>query len=801
MKFTLRWLREHLDTNADTKTIAGTLTRLGLEVENLHDPAAALRSFTVAQVLSAEPHPNADKLRVCTVDVGGEVLQVVCGAPNARAGMKGVFARTGSTIPGTGLHLKPAKIRGVESNGMLCSMREMGLSDEHEGIIDLPADAPIGKPFAEVLGLDDPVFEIKLTPNRQDCLGVRGIARDLAAAGLGTLKPLDAKAVPGGFKSPIGVRLDFTPQTASACPLFVGRHIRNVKNAPSPRWLQDRLRAIGLRPISTLVDITNLVTFDLDRPLHVFDADKVRGGIQARLARPGEKLHALDGKDYALDGEICVIADESGPLGLGGVMGGEASGVSETTRNVFIEAALFDPMRTAATGRRLGIQSDARYRFERGVDPAFVRPGMEVATRLVLELCGGEPSEVVVAGAEPDWRRSIQLRPSRVRDLGGLDLAEREQVRILEALGFAVKSDDDVLRVQVPSWRSDIHGEADLVEEVTRVYGYDAIPAVPLPRRPVVAKPAIDVGQRRVRAARRALAGRGLYEAVTPSFVSRAHAELFGGGADALVLSNPMSSDLDTMRPCILPSLIVAVGRNVAHGMNDVALFEVGPQYAGDRPGDQAAVAAGIRRGQSGPRHWSARPRDVDAFDAKGDAIGLLMALGFAVESAQLSDASPPWYHPGRSGVLRLGPKTLLAAFGELHPRVLAAMDVKGPLVGFEVYLDAMPIPKAKGTRARPPLAVSDLPSVERDFAFLVERQVSAEQITRAAKSADKELITEVRVFDVYEGAGVPEGRKSVAFSIRLEPKDRTLTEAEIDAVADKVVAAVVKASGGALRS
>ena len=801
MKFTLKWLHEHLDSAADLPAITAKLTALGLEVESIHDPAATLRAFIVANVLSAEPHPNADKLRVCKVDTGKDVLQVVCGAPNARAGMKGVFARSGLTVPGTGLLLKPAVIRGVESNGMLVSMREMGLSDEHEGIIDLPADAPIGKPFAEVMGLDDPVIEIKLTPNRQDCLGVRGIARDLAAAGLGMLKPLDTMPIPGKFQSPLGVRLDFSADTASACPLFIGRYVKGVKNGPSPQWLQDRLRAIGLRPISALVDITNLVTFDLAGPMHVFYADTVAGGILARRAGAGEKLLALDGKEYTLDPEICVICDDDGVLGLGGVMGGEPSGVTAETANVFIEAALFDPIRTASTGRRLGIQSDARYRFERGVDPAFVRPGMEIATRLVLQLCGGTPSELVIAGAVPAWQRKLRLRPTRVHSLGGLDLPELEQVRILEQLGFVVETDVDALAVSVPSWRSDIDGEADLVEEVTRVHGYDAIPSVPLPRRPVTAKPALDAGQRRVRIAKRTLAARGLNEAVTNSFMRQAEARLFGWSSAALVLANPISADLDTMRPSILPNLILAAQRNVARGMADVALFEVGPQYADDTPKGQSTVASGVRRGRSGPRHWNAPPRDVDAFDAKADAQAALAALGFAVDNLQVAAEAPGWYHPGRSGVLKLGPKNVLAAFGELHPTVLQALDARGPLVGFEIFLDALPLSKAKPSKTRPALLMSDLPAVERDFAFVVDAAVSAEQLVRAAKGVDKALISGISVFDLYEGPGVGEGRKSLALSVRLEPKLKTLTEAEIDTVAAKIVAAVAKATGATLRT
>ncbi len=801
MKFTLSWLREHLETTATLPQIADALTGLGLEVEGITDPAAALSDFVVGYVVKAEQHPNADRLRVCMVDIGaGDPVQVVCGAPNARTGMKGVFARSGLRIPGTGVELKGSTIRGVASNGMLCSLREMGLSDEHEGIIDLPADAPVGQPFAGVMGIDDPVIEIKLTPNRPDCLGVRGIARDLAAKGIGTLKPLDTSAVPGTFDSPIKVHLDFPGGDTTPCPLFIGRTIRGVKNGPSPDWLQKKLRAIGLRPISTLVDITNLVTYDLGRPLHVFDADKVKGDIRARFGRPGESLLALDGKTYAIDGEMVVIADDAGPESLGGIMGGEISGCTEGTVNVFIEAALFDPVRTARTGRRLNINSDARYRFERGVDPEFCAAGIEIATRLVLALCGGEPSHTVTAGSVPEWRRSFHLRPTRVADLGGLDLPLVEQHETLEKLGFVATRRDVGLDVVPPSWRPDVEGEADLVEEVLRVASYDAIPAVPLPRRPVVARPAVSLPQRRVRTARRALAARGLVEAVTYSFVARSHAAAFGGGGADLLLSNPISADMDAMRPSILPSLIAAAGRNLARGAEQIALFEVGPEYGDDTPAGQRMVATGIRQGDSGPRHWNAKPRPVDAFDAKADVLGLLAQLGLAVETVQAVAEAPGWYHPGRSGSIKMGPKVVLARFGELHPAVLEELDVKGPLVGFEVYLDALPAPKQKAGKAKAPLAASDFPAVERDFAFLVDRAIPAADILRAVRAADRGLITDAAVFDLYEGAGVPEGKVSVAVSMRLEPKDRTLTDAEIEAVAKKVIAGVAKATGATLR-
>ena len=796
MKFTLAWLKEHLDTNASLDEVTARLTSIGLEVEGVENRAALLAPFRTAYVVEARRHPESDHLNICRVDTGNGEVTVICGAPNARTGMKAVYAPVGSTIPGTGLKLVLKPVRGVESNGMLVSEREMGLSEDHEGIIDLPADTPLNVPFAEVMGLDDPVIEIKLTPNRGDCLGVRGIARDLAAAGLGTLKPLDTAKVPGRFTSPIGVAVE----AESGCPLFIGRYVRGVKNGQSPAWLQRKLKAVGLRPISALVDVTNYFSQTYGRPLHVYDAAKVKGGLRARLARAGESLVALDGKTYTLDVADCVIADDAGPSGLGGVMGGEASGVSETTADVFIEAALFDPVRVASTGRRHGINSDARYRFERGVDPEFVAPSIELATRMVQELCGGEASEPVVAGAVPAWRRSYKLRPDRVATLGGLDLPAGASVAALNALGFATREEGGLIVAEAPSWRPDIIGEADLVEEVMRLHGYDAIPAVPLPATSVVAKPAVTPGQRRVRLVKRALAAQGMNEAITYSFIQRSHAALFGGGQQGLCLLNPISADLDCMRPSILPGLLAAIARNVARGMADLGLFEVGPQYAGDKPEDQAMVAAVVRRGQTGPRHWAQKPRAVDWADARADALAALTACGVVADQVTVMDGAPKWYHPGRSGTLRLGPKTILANFGELHPAVLAALDVKGPAVACEVFLGAIPMPRAKAGRTKPALVLSDLPAVERDFAFLVDRAVTADQVVRAARGADKALIARVTPFDVFEGTGVPEGKKSLAIAVRLEPKDATLTDKQIEEVGQKIVAAVSKATGASLR-
>lgn len=787
MKFTLSWLREHLETDAGIETIGETLTAVGLEVEDIVDKREAMAPFRVAAVISAEPHPNADRLRVCQVDTADGPVQVVCGAPNARSGMKAVFAPSGVTVPGTGMKLKPTTIRGVESNGMLVSEREMGLSDEHEGIIEMPEATPIGTPFAEALGLDDPVIEIAITPNRQDCLGVRGIARDLAAAGLGKLRPVKDDATPSSFESPVSVSLRLEGEEA-ACPLFVGRAIRGIKNGPSPDWLQRKLLAIGLRPISALVDITNYLTFDRARPLHVYDMAKLSGDIHVRLSQSGETLMALDGNEYALAGSECVIADDSGAIGLGGVMGGENTGCTEKTSDVFVEAALFDPVRTATTGRKLGIESDARYRFERGVDPEYTTQGMEDATRLILELCGGEASELVVAGEIPAWNRTVTLRTERMAGLCGIDISDKQSRDILAALGFESSEKKGLIEAKVPSWRSDVDGEADLIEEIARIYGYDKIPSVPLTRPSPSVTPALDGRQRNVRLARRRLAVQGLNEAATWSFTSSKYADLFGGAPSETRLENPISSELDVMRPSLLPNLLAAAKRNQDRGFDSLALFEVGSQYAGDKPEDQQTAASGLRSGERVGRHWSGPPAPITAFDAKSDAISLLQSLRAPVTSLQLAPEAPEWYHPGRSGTLRLGPKTTIAVFGEIHPKVLREMDLRGPVAAFEVYLDALPPLKKKTTR--PALDVSDLPAVERDFAFILDRGVRAQDLIAVVRAADKGLIESAFVFDVYEGPGIPEGKKSLAVSVCLQPREATLTEAEIESVSAQIIAA-----------
>jgi phenylalanyl-tRNA synthetase beta chain len=805
MKFTLAWLKEHLDSDAPLAAIVDKLTMIGLEVENVADRGKMLAPFTIARVISAEQHPNADRLRVCMVDTGaGDPVQVVCGAPNARAGMKGVFVPPGAFIPGKNMTLGIGKIRGVESRGMLVSEFELQISDDHEGIIELPDEAPVGANYAQWAGLDDAVIEINLTPNRADCAGVNGIARDLAAADMGKLRDTSVTPVKGHFPCPVKVTLDFGT-TPPLCPAFALRLVRGVKNGPSPAWLQRRLIAIGLRPINTLVDITNFVTYDRGRPLHVFDAAKVHGNLTVRRARDGEALLALDGKRYALDPTICVIADESGVESLAGIMGGEATGCSETTTDVLIESALWDPINIAQTGRKLGINSDARYRFERGVDPAFMLPGLELATKMVLDLCGGEPSEVMVAGTPEVPARIIDFPLDELPRLTGLDVDRREAERVLGHLGFSVAGSGKTLRVTVPTWRGDVEGKADLVEEVIRILGVERITPTPFDRGEAPRKPVLTPIQLRTRKAKRALAARGMVEAVTWSFLAKPQAELFGGGKPELALANPIASDLSDMRPSLIPGLVAAAQKNADRGLPDVALFEVGQIFCGDRPQDQLTAASGVRRALAKAsgigRHWSAPAREVDAFDAKADALAVLAAAGAPAQALQVVPGGPPWFHPGRSGTIQIGPQNVLGHFGELHPRALETLDAEGPLVAFEVILEKIPEPKAKATRARPVLELSAFQPVERDFAFVVDRTVKAADILRATQSVDRKLITSVTVFDTYEGEGIEPGKKSIAIAVTLQPREKTMTDAEIEAVAAKIVAEVGKRTGGVLRA
>ena len=725
MKFTLPWLKEHLDTVAPLNEIVDKLTMIGLEVERVEDKAKEFEAFKVVSVISAVQHPNADRLRVCMVDTGdGKPIQIVCGAPNARTGMKAVLGLPGTYIPGKKMTLSVGKIRDVESHGMLISGAEIGFSDDSDGIIEMPADAPVGKPFAEVLGLSDPVIEINLTPNRPDCTGVNGIARDLGATDVGDFKDRPPKPVKGTFPCPVKVTLDFGA-THSLCPAFGLRLIKGVKNGPSPEWLQKRLTAIGLRPINALVDITNFITTDRGRPLHVFDAAKVHGNLTVRRANNGETLLALDGKTYTLDQAICVIADEEGVELLAGIMGGEATGCSETTTDVLIELALWDELNIAQTGRKLGINSDARYRFERGVDPNFMLPGLELATQMVLDLCGGTPSEIVVAGDPSPKETIIDFPQSELQRLAGIKLSLPEMRRVLEKLGFFAAGQSERVKIAVPSWRPDVHGKADIVEELVRIVGVDRVPSTPFPRGEHARKPVLTPIQNRTRKAKRALAARGLLEAVTWSFVSKREAELFGGGNAALALANPIAAELSDMRPSLLPGLIMAAQRNADRGLADVALFEVGQIFKGDQPEDQLTAAGGLRRALAKAsgigRHWSAEAAPVDAFDAKADAFAALAAAGAPMQALQVVPGGPAWFHPGRSGTIQIGPQNVLGAFGELHPRALEALKAEGPLAAFEVILEKIPEPKAKATRAKPVLELSAFQPVERDFAFVVE--------------------------------------------------------------------------------
>jgi len=807
MKFTLSWLKDHLQTEAGLEDIRRTLDLIGLEVEEIVDPAQQLAPFTVARVVEAEKHPNADKLKVCKVDTGTGIVQVVCGAPNAKSGMIGVFAPPGAYIPGIDLTLSKASIRGVESSGMLCSERELELSDEHHGIIELPKKmaSRVGQSYAAAMGLDDPMIHIAITPNRPDCLGVRGVARDLAAAGLGKLKRADrGYDGEGEFDCPVDILLEFQPENADACPVFTGRVIRDVKNGPSPEWMQKRLRAIGLRPINALVDVTNYISFDRARPLHVYDADKLRGAIRARLGKEGETFLALDDAEYEVDETMCVIADKRGVLGLGGVIGGVDTGCTEETTNVFIESAYFDPVRTAMTGRKTGIQSDARYRFERGIDPASHVLGANLATAMILKFCGGTPSKLAQGGAAPPTGHMISFDTREVKRLTGVDLKPAQITTTLTRLGFKISGREPELQVKVPGWRPDVRASADLVEEVIRIIGVDQVPVAPLPRKSGVARPVLTRTQRRVPRARRMLAARGMAEAVNWAFIPKAQATLFGGGQRELELANPISTDMSDMRPSLLPGLLTAARNNANRGFRDAALFEAGNIYRGDAPGDQIMAVAGVRTGtarhQGGGRHWDGSAAPVSWADAKADAFALLEALGLSTATVTLSREVPDWFHPGQSAVILLGPQNRLGAFGVVHPGVAARLDVALSAVAFELYIDALPAPRRKGTQ-RPPLEVSGLQSVTRDFAFVVEKDVPAGDLLSAVRGADKKLITGAKVFDIFESEeALGKGKKSLAIEVTLQPREKTLTDDAIDAVAKRIVSAAGKATGAVIR-
>lgn len=810
MKFTLSWLKDHLDTTATLNEIVEAMTMAGLEVEAVIDQATALKNFSVARIIEAAPHPNADKLQVCQVDTKDGRMEIVCGGLNARAGLVTAYAPLGAYIPGSGITLEAKPVRGVVSNGMLCSETEMQITDDpfalrasrfgaykaraeklgvdeakaraDGGIIELPDDAQVGADVASLLGLDDPVIDFEVTPNRPDWLGVQGIARDLAAAGLGTLKTQAIAPIKGSFDSPLRVATD----DDSGCAIFAALHLRGVKNGPSPAWLQDRLRAIGIKPRSMLVDVTNYISVDRARPLHVYDAAKVTGEVRARLGKDGESFLALDGKTYTVSSDMCVIADDRGVLGLGGVMGGEESGCSAQTTDVLLESAWFDPGRTFRTGRATGITSDAQYRFARGVDPGFVLDGLHLAAAMILEHCGGEASKPMVAGAVPKGPASVTFNPDRVRTLAGMDVKPARVEAILAALGFSIESDTKVWRVTPPTWRRDVAGPADLVEEVARIEGFEALPEVAPPRAAGMRPPPASIGESRARVGRRALAAMGYLEVITWSFCARAHALAFGGGDERLLLANPIASDLDCMRPSALPNLLRAAQKNADRGFANARLFEIGPAFTADGAQVRTLAAVWLSKPQ---RHWRDQV-EADVFAMKRDCLAALEAMGAPGANLQTGAPDTHYWHPGQAGVLRLGPKTI-ASFGAFHPRALKALDVDGPAIGFEILIDALPAPKAK--RARPPMDKRDLMPLSRDFAFIVEEARAAGDLARGIAAADKTLIAGVAVFDEYRGQGVEAGMKSLAFEVTLQPKAKTLTDAEIEAVSAKIIAAAGK--------
>ena len=797
MKFTLSWLKRHLETTATLDEILYALTDLGLEVEGVENPAAKLRDFTIGRVVSAVPHPDADKLRVCLVDLPGGVTQIVCGAPNARAGITVVVARPGTYVPGIDTTIGVGKIRGVESYGMMCSAREMQLGEDHDGIIELSV-GDVGQSFADWLAANDParvdpVIEIAITPNRPDALGVRGVARDLAARGLGVLRELTVLSVPPTEVSDLSVTI--AADTFDGCPVFAGRLIKGAKNGPSPEWLQVLLRAIGLRPISFLVDVTNYFTYDLNRPLHVFDADKVVGNLYVHRAKGGEKLTALDGKEYTLAAGMMAISDNTGVESIAGVMGGMATGVTDETVNVFVESAYWDPVQTALTGRALKINSDARYRFERGIDPMFTVEGLEHAVRMIVDHAGGQASDLVIAGAVPVVDRAYLLDTDRVQSLVGMQIAPAVQRKTLEDLGFVMQGD----MAHVPGWRPDVLGEADLVEEVARIASLTKLVGKPLARaNPGVPKPVLTGTQMRQIAARRTCAALGYNECVSYSFIDKEAALLFGGGDDATMLENPISADLSHLRPALLPGLLRAAARNQARGFMDMALFEVGHAFHGGEPGEQHLLVTGVLIGRTGPKDVHGTSRGVDLFDVKADAEAVLAAMG-APAKVQIIRGAAGWWHPGRHGMICLGPKKILGVYGELHPKMLREMDIKGPAVAFTLWPEEIPVPKTR-TATRPALVLQELQPVERDFAFVVDAGVEALALVNAAMGADKALIADVRVFDQFVGGSLGEGKKSLAIAVRLQPVGSTLKEAEIDAVSAKIVDKVNKATGGVLR-
>ena len=798
MKFTWNWLQDHLETTHSMAEILDVLPMIGLEVEELDDPKERLSSFTVAEIISAERHPNADKLQVCQVNTGTDEIQIVCGAPNARAGLKTVLAVPGTYIPGLDITIKKGDIRGETSFGMLCSASELGISEEHDGIMELPEDAVVGQGAAKAAGLDDVMIEIAITPNRGDCLGVRGVARDLAAAGYGTLKPLDFSEEQGSFDSTISWAVD--TDEATACPLVTGVMFRGIQNAPSPEWMQQRLTAIGQRPIDVLVDITNYIMFDIGRPLHAYDADKIAGDkLIIRNGKKGERLTALNEKTYELDDEMIVICDANGPDDIAGVMGGDRTGVSQTTTTMFLEIAIFDPIAVAITGRKLNLNSDARYRFERGLDSAGPTDFAGYITRLIKQLTGAEASHLVTAGAGIEPIAPIAFAPNSVMGLTGVDVPEERMKEILEILGFGVDSSDKSLwHVTRPTWRPDVHGKADIIEEIIRIYGYEHLPLLSLPRDEMIAKPSISKLQRRTNYLRRALVARDFVEAVTFSFMKDEDAVLFGGGDESLRLANPISADLNMMRPTILPNLLQATGRNLRRGATDLSFFEVGPVFEGVPADQQYQMCCAVRQGRSRNADWRLENETVSVFDAKADLLNALEAIGVSVDNLQITSDAPDYYHPGRSGSLVQG-RTVLGYFGEIHPTIAKHFDIKGACVGFELFFQRVPSPKDKGP-AKPLLSLNALQPLNRDFAFVVDESLSADALMRAVKAGGKPFVSSVNIFDVYAGDKMEEGKKSLAITVTIQPQKATLVDAEIVEISDKIIASVAKNCGGVIR-
>lgn len=800
MKFTINWLKEHLDTSASLNEILEALTMAGLEVEEVHNPGQDLHAFPIVDVLEAAPHPNADRLKVLKVNTGSQTVTVVCGDPTVEVGTKGVLARPGVYVPGLDITMKVSKIRGIESHGMMCSAKELNLGEDAAGIIKLDQEAPVGTPYADYAQMDDPQIEIAITPNRGDCLGVRGIARDLAATGIGTLKPFPIEPVKGTFANPYPAEIN--TNEPKACPLFVSRLIKGVVNKPSPQWLQRKLEAVGVRSISALVDVTNLLAYELGRPMHVFDADKIEGTLQVRFAKEGETIKALDENTYTLKESMITIADKKKVLSIAGIMGGEDSGCTDQTTNVVIESAIFDADSIAQTGRSLNILSDSRYRFERGVDAEMVIPAMERATQLILELCGGDPSEITISGEVPKMDRQIKLNPQRVKSLGGVEVSQDRCAEILNQLGFSVEKRDEGLWVNVPSWRHDIHIEVDLVEEIMRIHGYDQIPMIPFSS--LKESESVTTREEKIRekwtwTCRKILTERGLNEALTWSFLSEKQAKLFGGQPEELVIENPISTELSVMRPSLIPQLLEASQRNYDRGQQDLHLFEIGAQYKDSSPSGQVQAVSGLRLKTEPAKHWAGTPRVCDVFDVKGDVISLLTACGVDMKSVQTIEIGPDAYHPGRSAAFCLGPKNVLAYFGELHPKIQKEMDLDVGVVMFEVFLSHIPV--AKRDKDKGPLEISPFQAVERDFAFVVNENTPAELLLKTAQKVDKVLIKDVRLIDVYQGEHVEQDKKSIAIGIKLQSMEKTLTDQEIQDVSDKVIHEVTSVTGGALRS